>query len=109
MAIYIKSARELEEELKAYENKAAVIVHFCAEWCIPCKEIEPLLQELDQIYPDIVRLSVDVDYCMELIEKYRVCAMPSFLVVVNGDLVNTVIGADVDRLELIYRRYSAFS
>jgi thioredoxin 1 len=69
-----------------------------ATWCGPCKAIAPLFQELSEAMPDVVFLKVDVDENPETAAKYSVSAMPTFLFIKGGEIVDRLMGANPDRL-----------
>ena len=102
----VKTVEEMDTELLAAEEKSkTVVVDFFAPWCGPCKKIAPKLEEFEVTYPNVVTLKVNVDEALGLAEKYDISAMPTFLAFKQGALVDTVIGANLKRLEALYRKY----
>ena len=84
------------------------------EWCNPCKKIKPVLDELStsEEYKDIIFLQFDADLMMkgqdqfskELIKYLKVGAVPAFFGFVDGNLVDTVMGADVNEIQLLLNK-----
>lgn len=54
------------------------LLDFYAEWCGPCKVMEPIVSELEKSY-NIEK--IDVDKQPEVAEKYGVMSIPTYLVV----------------------------
>ena len=70
-----------------------VIVDFWAEWCGPCKLIEPLLDEIAREKADAIKVAkVNVDENQNLSSKYNIRAIPALLFFKNGQLRDQVTG-----------------
>lgn len=79
--------------------KGSVVIDFFATWCGPCKKIAPAFEQLATVYPSIVFLKVDVDESAELVDKYGVQAMPTFVFLKDGVVVKRIEGADLRAME----------
>ncbi|CAN0514519.1 unnamed protein product [Ectocarpus sp. 12 AP-2014] len=83
-----------------------VVVDFHATWCGPCKRIAPFLAKLSETLTDVVFLKkVDVDENSDASEKYGIEAMPTFKFIKNGEVVETVTGADESSIEATARQF----
>lgn len=82
------------------DSTQPVLVAFYADWCGPCKRMDPIICEVaDRFKGKVKVIRVNVDSNPSLAKRYRVQAIPRFLVFRNGDIVNDILGApDVDRL-----------
>jgi len=68
-----------------------VLLDFCADWCVPCRQMAPAVEQLAASgYP--VR-KVDFDRNRALAAKYGVKSLPTFVMLVDGRVVNRVVGA----------------
>lgn len=71
-----------------------VLVDFWAEWCGPCKVMEPVLEELASAEADrLVVAKVDVDSHPDLAARFRVMAIPTMILFDSGEEVDRIRGA----------------
>jgi thioredoxin 1 len=76
------------------ESPRPVVVDFSAEWCGPCKAIQPLMEALASEYAGRVTFAkVDVDSSPTLAARYGVRAVPTVMVVANGEVDRVFVGA----------------
>ncbi|PTN09759.1 thioredoxin [Mangrovibacterium marinum] len=69
------------------KSEKPVVVDFYADWCQPCKEIQPVLSELKSNFKQRIRvLKVNVDYNPNIANLYRVKSIPTVMVFKSGDL-----------------------
>jgi thioredoxin 1 len=88
--IYITDATFDAEVLRA---PITTITDFWAEWCMPCKRIAPILEELAAEYDAKLKITkLDVDTNPDTPEKYGITGIPTLLVFRNGQLADTIVG-----------------
>ena len=78
-----------------------VLVDFWAEWCAPCKAMDPILDQLSVELADRVKIvKLDVDSNPSTTVRYNVRAMPTLMVFKNGEPVDIRVGAGQSRAQL---------
>lgn len=103
-AIHVSDASFEAEVLNA---PGLVIADFWAEWCMPCKRIAPILEELATEYAGRLTVAkLDVDSNPATPEKYNITGIPTLLVFKDGQLADTIVGfLPKDRLVSRLKRY----
>ncbi|XP_030498157.2 thioredoxin H1 [Cannabis sativa] len=86
---------------KANESKSLMIINFTASWCGPCRRINPFYRELAKKFPNVIFLEVDVDELMSVAEDWTVEAMPTFLFLKEGNIVDKMVGSREEELHHI--------
>lgn len=74
-----------------------VVADFYADWCPPCKMIAPLFAQLSSQYTasgKIAFAKINVDHAQQIAHTYSVTAMPTFLFFRDGQVFNTIQGAN---------------
>ena len=70
------------------------LVDFWAEWCGPCKQIGPILEEISDEKKDLINIyKLNVDENPETPQKYGVQGIPTLMFFKDGKLVDTKVGS----------------
>ena len=71
-----------------------VVVDFWAEWCGPCKQIGPALEELSRDYAGRVKIAkVNVDENPQVTAAMGIRGIPALFLVKDGKIVANKVGA----------------
>ncbi|GMN29269.1 hypothetical protein TIFTF001_002369 [Ficus carica] len=88
-----------EQLQKGNESKKLVVVDFTASWCAPCRFISPFLADMAKRLPEVTFLKVDVDELKSVAQDWAVEAMPTFMFLKEGSIVDKVVGARREQLQ----------
>ncbi len=70
-----------------------VLVDFWAEWCMPCRMLGPVIEQIGEEYSDKVAVAkVNVDEQPALAARYNIQSGPTVIIFNNGSIVDTQIG-----------------
>src|SRR5438874_12525224 len=77
------------------------VVDFYADWCGPCRQLSPSLEQMARTDPEIALRKVDiVNWNTAVVRQYNIHSIPHVNVYNRGGrLVGTVVGADVDKVK----------
>ncbi len=80
-------------EQEVLQSDQPVLVDFWAEWCMPCKMLAPVIEELADKYQGKVKVGkLDTDGNKETAMKYQINAIPTVLLFKDGELVKSFVG-----------------
>ncbi len=71
-------------ETEVLHEDAPVLVDFYSDSCVPCKRMSPVLAELEQDYPQVKIVKVNIQFDGALAERYAVQSVPSLVLFRNG-------------------------
>lgn len=69
------------------------LLDFWAEWCNPCKLMNPIIDKIEQNYPNIEVVRINVDEDSEMVDKYGIQTIPTYILEKDGEIINSVKGA----------------
>ncbi|MDC0473017.1 thioredoxin TrxA [Pelagibacteraceae bacterium] len=89
-----KSITDENFEKEVIKSDKPTVVDFWAEWCGPCKQIGPILEEIsDEMKDKLIIAKHNIDQEPNTPTKYGVRGIPTMLFFKNGELKATKVGA----------------
>jgi thioredoxin 1 len=76
------------------DSDVPVLADFWAEWCVPCKMVGPILEQMAEEYNGKIKIAkINVDEEGELASNYNIVSIPTILLFHNGNVAKQQIGA----------------
>ena len=92
MTTYSTSDNKFEKDVIG--SSTPVIVDFWAEWCGPCKQIGPILEEIADEKKDLINVyKLNIDENPETPQKYGIRGIPTLMFFKDGKLIDTKVGS----------------
>lgn len=89
-----KQITDASFEQDVLQSDKLTVVDFWAEWCGPCKMMNPVLDELSQEYEGKVVISkMNVDDNSEVPTNFNIRGIPTFILFKGGEEVGRIVGA----------------
>nr|GEW54626.1 thioredoxin H2 [Tanacetum cinerariifolium] len=82
-----------------------MVIDFSADWCGPCKFIEPAVHDLAIEFSDVEFIKIDVDELPEVAKDFEVQAMPTFVLVKKGKERERIVGVKKDELHRMIEKH----
>ncbi|OAY50655.1 thioredoxin H1 [Manihot esculenta] len=95
-----------EQLERGQQSNKLIVVDFTASWCGPCRLIAPILADLAKKMPNVTFLKVDVDELRSVAEDWAVEAMPTFMFLKEGRIVDKVVGAKKEELQATITKHA---
>tara|TARA_Y100001970_G_scaffold92068_1_gene116206 strand:- start:1367 stop:1693 length:327 start_codon:yes stop_codon:yes gene_type:complete len=94
MSDNVKEITSENFDKEVLESGLPVLIDFWAEWCGPCKQLAPTVEEVaDAMVGSVKVCKMDVDSNQDLAVQYGVRSIPTLLIFKNGEVTSTQIGA----------------
>lgn len=72
---------------KLVNSHTTVLVDFYAEWCGPCKKMDPVISKIAKTYEkDLKVIKINTDQNSNLVKKLKITSIPQFFIYKNGKL-----------------------
>lgn len=92
MSAYTITDSNFDEKIN--NSQLPILVDFWAEWCGPCKQIGPILEEIGEAKKDKLKIfKLNIDKNPNIPQKYGVRGIPTLMFFSKGSLIDTKVGS----------------
>lgn len=91
MSVLHITKENYEQEVVKCEKP--VLIDFWASWCMPCRMVSPIIDEIAGEREDVKVCKINVDEQPELAAKFGIMSIPTLVVMKNGEITNKSLGA----------------
>ncbi|MDR2127565.1 MAG: thioredoxin [Burkholderiaceae bacterium] len=96
----IKNVSDASFEADVFQSDKPVLVDFWGEWCAPCKDLVPMLEELAATYEGKLQIvKADLNDNNAIGARFGIRSLPTLMLFRDGQLAATRVGA-VKKAEL---------
>ena len=89
-----KNVTDENFEIEVLKSDKPILVDFWAEWCGPCKQVGPILDEIsNEMSEQVIIAKHNIDQQPNIPTKYNIRGIPTMLIFKDGELKATKVGA----------------
>ena len=97
----VQSIKDDAFESEVVNSSIPVLIDFWAEWCGPCKEIGPILEEISNEMGNKIKIiKINIDENPNIPSQYGIQSIPTLIIFNKGEPIATKIGSSI-KTELI--------
>lgn len=92
--MYDMEVTDKDFEEKIIESKFPILIEFWASWCVPCKMMDYILNELEEEYNGKIKIAkMNIDRNKIIPNKYDIRGVPTVMTIKKGEIIESKVGA----------------
>ena len=68
------------------------IIDFSATWCMPCRLLAPILEQVADEKTDVNFYNLDIDDNQEIAKRFRIFSVPTLMAFKSGKMIDSLVG-----------------
>lgn len=68
------------------------VIDFSASWCMPCRMLAPILEQVADKMPDVSFYNLDIDENEDVAKRYRIFSVPTLMAFKEGKVIDSLVG-----------------
>ena len=90
----LRTVTEQDFQAEVLDSTVPVLVDFYADWCAPCRMIEPIVEEVADEFAGRVEIrKADLDKMPQIAARFGVRSIPTLMVFKDGSPQDLLVGA----------------
>lgn len=73
-------------------NEDLTIIDFSATWCMPCRMLAPILEDVADEMEDVSFFNIDIDDNEDIAKRYRIFSVPTLMAFKAGKVIDSLVG-----------------
>jgi thioredoxin len=82
-----------------YTGEEPVILDFFADWCVPCKNLEPAINDLSEKYKNVKFYKVNIEEESKMVEMFSIKSIPT-LIFLNKNLEPIIETGSISKVKM---------
>jgi len=86
-------------------SEELTIIDFSASWCMPCRMLAPIVEQVADKMPDVNFYNIDIDDNEDIAKRYRIFSVPTLMAFREGKVIDSLVGLNSfdDVMEFVER------
>ena len=77
---------------KIINGDELTVIDFSATWCMPCRMLAPILEQVANVLTNVSFYNIDIDENEEIAKRYRIFSVPTLVAFKKGKVIDSLVG-----------------